>query len=571
MNLNRPVDPSGNSKQSLSYLNNERTLKSWLLTTDHKRIAIMYMIAITIFFGVGASAAGMIRFELLSPYGIAISNETYNKMFTAHGIVMIFMFLVPSIPAVFGNFFVPLMIGAKDLAFPRLNLASFYIFIAGSLCVLWAILFGGIDTGWTFYTPFSSLYSSTQVTSAVVGIFIIGFSTIFTGVNFIATIHMMRAPGLTWFKLPLFVWSMYATAIIMVLSTPVISITLALVAVERIFHVGIFSPELGGDPVLFQHFFWFYSHPVVYIMIIPAQGVISELVPVFSRKRIFGYYVVAGSTIAIAVFSFLVWGHHMFISSMSVESAYVFSLFSFMVAIPSAIKVFNWIATMRLGRIYLDTPMLYAMGFIGLFTMGGLTGLFQATLATDVHLSNTYWIVAHFHYIMVGGSVMGYMGAMHYWWPKMFGRRYPEYWGKASALTTYLGFNLTFFPQFILGWLGMPRRYHLYAYAPNLQMWNVLSTAGATILGVGYVLPFVYLIWSLKYGEKASDNPWGAPGLEWQTATPPPKHNFERTPVVIDAPYVFSDLDRDEYKGAEDSILGEPEDNEENKEEAYLG
>jgi cytochrome c oxidase subunit 1 len=454
-----------------------------------------------------------------------------------HGIAMIFFFLVPSIPAVLGNFLIPLMIGAKDLAFPRLNLLSWYLNILGGCFVLYSFSTGGLDTGWTFYTPLSSVYSNTAVTPAIIGIFINGFSSILTGLNFIVTIHSMRAPGLTWFRLPLFVWAHYGTSIIFILATPVVAITLSLVALERVFHLGFFNPAFGGDPILFQHLFWFYSHPVVYIMVLPAMGVVSELIATFARKPIFGYGFVAGSSLAIAVVGFLVWGHHMFVSGQATYSALSFSLLSSLVAIPSAIKVFNWTATLYQGSISYQTPMLYALGFIGLFVIGGMTGLFLAALGVDVHVHDTYFVVAHFHYIMVGGAVMGYLGGLHYWWPKISGRMYPENLARISAIILFVGFNLTFFPQFILGYLGMPRRYH--SYPPEFQVLNVLSTAGASILGVGYLLPMMYLIWSARYGKAAGRNPWPSTGLEWQTDSPPPTENFETTPVVTWDPYDF--------------------------------
>ena len=520
------------------YLNQEFGIKSWLLTKDHKRIGILYLLSITLFFFVGGFFAVMIRLNLLTPDGALVSADTYNKLFTMHGIMMVFFFLVPSIPATLGNFVLPLALGAKDVAFPKINLLSWYIFILGGAFTLWAVISGGVDTGWTFYTPFSTSYANTHVITAALGIFIAGFSSILTGLNFIVTIHRMRAPGLTWFRLPLFVWATYATALIQVLGTPVIAITLVLVALERAFHIGIFDPAWGGDPVLFQHMFWFYSHPAVYIMILPGMGVISELIATFSRKPIFGYRFVAFSSLAIAVFGFIVWAHHLFIAGISVYSAMVFSILSFAVAIPSAIKTFNWTATMYKGSISYRTPMLYAFGFLGLFTIGGLTGLFLAALGLDIHLHDTYFVIAHFHYIMVGGMVMAYLGGIHYWWPKISGRMYPEAWGKLSAMIIFLGFNLTFFPQFILGYLGMPRRYH--SYPPEWQVLHVLSTAGASILAVGYVLPMIYFVWSLKYGEVAGPNPWGATGLEWQTTSPPPHHNFEGTPVVTEEAYDYS-------------------------------
>jgi cytochrome c oxidase subunit 1 len=521
-----------------NYLNAEYGWKSWLFTTDHKRIAVLYIISITVMFVLGGIFAGLIRLELLTPQGDLVNSDTYNKFFTMHGIIMVFFFLIPSIPATLGNFLVPMMIGAKDLAFPRINLLSWYIYIAGALFALTAIVLGGVDTGWTFYTPFSSTFSNTFVITAAVGVFIAGFSSILTGLNFIVTIHKMRAPGMTWGRLPLFVWAHYATSLIQVLGTPVVAITLALVGLERAFHIGIFDPAIGGDPILFQHMFWFYSHPAVYIMILPGMGVISELVSCFSRKAVFGYSFVAASSIGIAVIGFLVWGHHMFVTGMSMYASLYFSLLSFLVAVPSAIKVFNWTATMFRGSISYDTPMLYAFGFIGLFTIGGLTGLFLATLAVDVHVTDTYFVVAHFHYVMVGGMVLAYMGGLHFWWPKITGRMYPEGWAKFSALLVFVGFNLTFFPQFIAGYLGQPRRYH--AYAPEFQVYNVLSTAGATVLGVGYIIPFIYFMWSLKYGPLAGNNPWKAKGLEWQTTSPPPTYNFETPPIVTEEAYAYA-------------------------------
>src|SRR6186997_2913956 len=422
-------------------------------------------------------------------------------MFTLHGVVMIFFFLIPSIPAVLGNFMLPIMVGAKDLAFPRINLLSWYIYVVGGIFTLVAALSGGVDTGWTFYTPYSTAAANGHVITAALGVFITGFSSILTGLNFIVTIHRMRAPGMTWFRLPLFVWSHYATSLIMVLGTPVLAITILLVAVERVFRFGFFDPTLGGDPVLFQHLFWFYSHPAVYIMVLPAMGVISELVAAFCRKPVFGYSFVAFASVGIAVLGFLVWGHHMFVAGQSVYAALVFSILSFLVAIPSAVKVFNWTATMYKGSVSWQTPMLYAIGFIGLFTIGGFTGLFLAAIGLDVHVTDTYFIIAHFHYIMVGGTIMGYLGGIHYWWPKISGRLYPEGLSKLSAGIIFIGFNLTFFPQFLLGYLGMPRRYH--AYPEEFQVLNVMSSAGATILGLGYLLPMIYFAYSLVAGEKS--------------------------------------------------------------------
>ncbi|MGQ9901781.1 MAG: cytochrome c oxidase subunit I [Fimbriimonadales bacterium] len=523
-----------------NYLNWKTTIASWLLTYDHKRIAILYLVSISVFFLMGGLAAALIRMELATPQGDLLTSDVYNKMFTTHGVIMIFLFLIPSIPAVFGNFLLPLMIGTRDVAFPRLNLLSWYFFMAGATLVLIALFRGGIDTGWTFYTPYSSSFAKGEVSLAIVGVFLAGFASIFTGINFLVTIHKMRAPGMTWFRLPLFVWAMYATSLIQVLGTPVVAITLLLVAVERSFRIGIFDPQLGGDPILYQHLFWFYSHPAVYIMILPAMGVISEVISAFSKRRVFGYHFVAFSSLAIAIIGFLVWGHHMFSTGQSMYAGIVFSFLTWIVAIPSAIKTFNWMATIWKGRVHWDTPMLYALGFMGLFVIGGLTGLHLAAMATNVHLTDTYFIVAHFHYVMVGGAIMGYLAALHFWWPKMTGRMYPEGWGKLAAMLVFVGFNLTFFPQFILGYMGMPRRYH--SYPEEWAVLNVLSTAGSSVLGMGYLLPVIYLTWSLKFGKVVAErNPWGARGLEWELVDPvPDPHNFERIPIVTRPAYDYA-------------------------------
>ncbi|MCX7963573.1 MAG: cbb3-type cytochrome c oxidase subunit I [Candidatus Sumerlaea chitinivorans] len=529
---------SSGSENHTNYLSAGYTLKSWLLTVDHKRIAVLYLLGITFFFVIGGIFALLIRLELMTPKGDLVSSDTYNRLFTQHGLIMIFLFLIPAIPGVFGNFLIPLMVGARDLAFPKINLASWYMFMIGGGFMLAAIFTGGVDTGWTFYTPYSTTFANSSVILAGLGAFIVGFSSVFTGLNFAVTIHKMRCPGLTWFRLPLFVWAHYATSLIMLLGTPVVAITVLLVAIERIWGVGIFDPRIGGDPILFQHLFWFYSHPAVYIMILPAMGVMSELFSTFSRKPVFGYSFIAASSLAIAIVGFFVWGHHMLVSGQSEFAGLIFSALSFLVAIPSAVKVFNWTATLYKGSISFQAPMIYAFGFIGLFAIGGLTGLFLACLGMDYHVHDTYFVVAHFHYVMVGATIMGFLGALHYWWPKMFGKMYSEGWAQFAAVVIFLGFNFTFFPQFLLGYLGMPRHYH--EYVPEFQILHILSSAGAMLLGVGYLIPGVYLTYSFFYGKKAPANPWGATGLEWQTSSPPPTHNFEKTPVVTGEPYDYS-------------------------------
>ncbi|TPE51049.1 cytochrome c oxidase subunit I [Amaricoccus solimangrovi] len=529
--------PAETEEERVSYFRSGTSLRSWLLTTDHKRIAILYLLSITFFFFVGGLAAALVRADLMTPAPDLMTNEGYNRAFSLHGIIMVWFFLIPSIPNTFGNFLIPLMIGARDVAFPRLNLLSWYIYMAGGLFALATLVLGGVDTGWTFYTPLSSMYANGSVVLVATAVFVTGFSSILTGLNFIVTIHKLRCPGMTWGRLPLFIWSHYATSIILVLATPVLAITLALIAAERLFGLGVFNPALGGDPLLFQHLFWFYSHPAVYIMVLPALGVISELVAASARKPVFGYEFVAGSSIAIAVIGFLVWGHHMFVSGQSVYASAIFSFLSLVVAVPSGIKVYNWTATLWKGHIALDPPFLFAMGFIGLFVVGGLTGLVLTMLAVDVHVHDTYFVVAHFHYIMVGGTVSAFFGALHFWWPKITGRLYPLAWGRVAALLIFIGFNLTFFPQFLLGYMGMPRRYHV--YPPEFQVLNVLSSSGAGVLGAAYLLPFVYLLWSLRNGAPAGPNPWGATGLEWTVASPPPEHNFAEIPEVTRPPYDY--------------------------------
>jgi cytochrome c oxidase subunit 1 len=528
-----------------SYLTHGKGILSWLFTLDHKRIGVMYLVAITSSFFLGGVFALLVRTELLTPGQTIMTADTYNKMFTLHGAVMIFLFIIPGIPAALGNFVLPLMLGAKDVALPRLNLTSFWFWMIGAVFALASIIVGAVDTGWTFYTPYSTT-TGTAVISMTMGVFILGFSSIFTGLNFIVTIHTMRPEGMTWFKMPLLLWGLYSTAIIQVLATPILGITLLLLIAERALGVGIFDPTLGGDPVLFQHFFWFYSHPAVYIMILPAMGIISELVSVFSGKHIFGYRFIAWSSVAIALLSFLVWGHHMFTSGQSGITNMIFSALTFSVAIPSAVKVFNWLATMYKGSIRLATPMLYVLSFLFLFAIGGLTGLFLGALSVDIHLHDTYFVVAHFHYVMFGGTVIAFLGGLHYWWPKMFGRMYSERWGQVSALLVFVGFNLTFFTQFVMGSHGMPRRY--YNYLEEFTTLHQASTVGSYILALGFFIMAGYLVHSLFRGEPAPNNPWGSATLEWETTSPPPYYNFDREFRAGD-PYDLNSLRYDPATG----------------------
>ena len=526
-----------NTYPERNFLNEPKGWKSWLFTLDHKRIGVMYLIAILFFFLVAGAIAMVMRMELMYPGADFMDAKTYNQLFTLHGAIMVFLFIIPSIPAMIGNFILPLQLGAKDVAFPRLNLLSWYIYVFGALFAIYSIISGAIDTGWTFYTPYSSSVTNTAVLSMTFGVFILGFSSIFTGLNFIVTIHRMRAPGMGWFQLPLFVWGTYATAIIQVMATPVLAITLLLLVFERTAGVGIFDPAMGGDPVLFQHFFWFYSHPAVYIMILPGMAIISELIATFSRKRIFGYKPIAYSSLAIALLSFVVWGHHMFTSGQSELASVLFSFLTFSVAIPSAIKIFNWMSTLYKGQISFDTPMLYALSFLFLFTMGGLTGLFLGILSVDIHLHDTYFVVAHFHYVMMGGTVIALLGGLHYWWPKIWGRMYNETWARIACILVFIGINATFLPQFLMGSHGMPRRY--FDYLDQYYPMHAFSSYGSLVLGLGFLIMIIYFIRSVKHGPIAGDNPWGGLTMEWQTTSPPPEHNFEGVPVLTHGPYDY--------------------------------
>ncbi|MEZ4361799.1 MAG: cbb3-type cytochrome c oxidase subunit I [Kofleriaceae bacterium] len=538
----------------------KRGISSWLYTLDHKRIGLMYLFGIFAALLLGGAFALMVRIELFEPGKTIVGQDAYNQLFTLHGAVMVFLVIVPGIPAALGNMVMPIQLGAPDVAFPKLNMASFYLWCSGALLMLLSIARGAIDTGWTFYTPYS-LGSATSVLPALMGVFLLGFSSIFTGLNFLVTVHKFRPQGMGWFQLPLNVWALYATAIVQVLATPVLGITVLLLFVENFMHIGIFDPQLGGDPVLFQHFFWFYSHPAVYIMIIPAMGVISELISTFSRKPVFGYRFIAYSSISLALLSFLVWGHHLFVSGQSRLATMVFSALTFTVGIPSAIKVFNWVATLYKGDIRLQTPMLYALSFVLLFTIGGLTGLFLGILAVDVHLHDTYFVVAHFHYVMMGSTLVAFLGGMHYWWPKIIGRMYPERLGQLCAAGVFFGFNLTFLPQFVMGARGMPRRY--WDYDPEFKIFHQLSTVGAVVLGVSIFVQGIYFLWAAKNGARANDNPWGSSTLEWQAPTPPTLYNFTTPPELRE----LYNYDHFEERGELDWVYADPKNSDDAAEE----
>jgi cytochrome c oxidase subunit I len=524
-----------------NYLNETKGIWSWMSTVDHKRIGIMYLCAVCTAFLIGGIFALLVRLSLLNPQHTLfgkhwVTAEMYNRFFTLHGVVMVFLFIIPAIPASLANFVLPMMLGAKDVAFPRLNLMSFYLWCGGAALAITSMILGAVDTGWTFYTPYSTTTDG-SVGFMTMAAFILGFSSIFTGLNFIATTHKLRAPGMGWFDMPLFIWGIYATGVIQILATPVLAITLVLLLIERVFQIGIFDSRIGGDPVLFQHFFWFYSHPAVYIMILPGMAIISEIIPTFSRKTIFGYRAIAYSSVSLALLSFIVWGHHLFVAGESDLANVVFSALTFLVAIPSGVKMFNWLSTMYKGNITFETPMLYALSFLFLFAIGGLTGIFFATLAVDIHLTDTYFVVAHFHYVMMGGTVIAFLGGLHYWWPKMTGRMYSEKWGRVGCALVFIGFNMTFGSQFIMGGQGMPRRY--FNYLDQFQPIHAFSTYGSWVLGSGLFLTAIYLLASLKTGELAPDNPWGGTTLEWQSSSPPVVHNFEEQPVLDHEPYDY--------------------------------
>jgi len=533
---------NGNYVNFYDYKGKHSGIGAWLLTVDHKRIGLLYMFSMITFFLVGMTLGFFMRLELWTTGETIMKPQTYNALFTLHGIIMIFLVIIPGIPAGFGNFFLPIQIGAEDVAFPKWNLTSWYLYTIGGLFVLVSLFLSGgpIDTGWTFYAPYS-IRTGTQVILPLLGAFILGFSSILTGLNFIVTTHRLRAPGMSFFKMPLFVWSLYSTAWIQIIGTPVIGITILLVMVERLLGVGVFDPAMGGDPILFQHLFWIYSHPAVYIMILPAMGVVSEIIPTFSRKTIFGYGAIAMSSLAIALVGTLVWGHHMFTSGMSDEARWIYSFLTFIVALPSGVKIFNWVATMHKASIKAETPFLFVMAFIFLFSIGGLTGLVLGSLATDVHLHDTYFVVAHFHYVMFGGTIFVFFAALHYWFPKMFGRMYNSKVANTALALMVIGFNMLYFTFFVLGYLGMPRRY--YDYLPEFQNLHQLATVGSWVLIAGILIMFTNLFIAMRSGKKAGANPWGGMTLEWTVPSPPPMTNFVKLPTVKYAPYEYEHYD----------------------------
>ncbi len=531
--------PAGEAYTSyLDYQGKYKGIFAWIFSTDHKRVGILYLVSMCMFFAVAVGIGGLMRIEQLTMGHTIMGPQTYNTLFTLHGVIMIFLFIIPGIPAAFGNFIMPIQIGAADVAFPRLNLTSWWLYNIGGLFIIVSLFLSGgpIDTGWTFYVPYS-IRTGTEVILPLFGAFILGFSSILTGLNFVTTIHRLRAPGMGFFKMPLFVWSLYATAWIQIVATPVVGITIIMVIVERTFGVGLFDPALGGDPLLFQHLFWIYSHPAVYVMILPAMGVVSEIIPTFARRTIFGYKAIAFSSLAIAFVGYLVWGHHMFTSGISDTSRWIFSFLTYIVAIPSGVKVFNWVATLYKGSIHLGSPLLYVLAFVFLFSIGGLTGLVLGSLATNVHVHDTYFVVAHFHYVMFGGAGFIFFASIHYWAPKMFGKIINEKWSKIALGILFIGFNTLYFPMFIMGYEGMPRRY--YDYLPEFHTLHVLSTVGSWILITGLLIMFFNIVISLRKGQKAPANPWGGITLEWLIPSPPPHENFEKIPTVVHGPYDY--------------------------------
>lgn len=512
-----------------------RGILSWLMSTDHKKIGIMYLGALLSFFSVGVILGFLVRLSLIAP-GKIMTAQTYNEVFTTHGIIQIFLFIIPGIPVAFGNFFLPILIGARDVAFPRINRLSWWLYLTGALIIILSLFIGGRppDTGWTFYAPYS-IKTPANISLAVLGVFFLGFSSILTGLNFVTTIHRLRAPGMGWFRMPLFPWTLYATGWVQMLATPVLAITLVFIMLGRVFGVGFFDPSKGGDPILYEHLFWIYSHPAVYIMVLPAMGIISEIIPTFSKRAIFGYSAVALSALGIASVGYLVWGHHMFTSGMSDTARTIFSFITFLVAVPSGVKIFNWVATLYKGSIEVDSPLIFALSFIFLFSIGGLTGLIIGSLAPNLHLHGTYFIVGHFHYVMFGGAGFSILAALHYWFPKMFGKMYNERNAKLGWLLLFIGFNILYFSMLVLGYLGMPRRY--FDYPPQYYTGHLISTIGSWILAAGLIIIFSNLIRALFKGEKAPSNPWGGKTLEWQISSPPPPGNFREIPVIKGRPY----------------------------------
>jgi cytochrome c oxidase subunit 1 len=519
----------------------KRGIASWLFTLDHKRIGLLYLYSIGFFFLVAAGLGVLMRLELLNPGKDLLDAQTYNQVFTLHGVIMIFLFIIPSIPAVFGNFALPLLLGTDDVAFPKLNLLSWWLYVIGAVFALFSLFIGdgAADTGWTFYAPYS-VRTGTNVSMTVLAAFILGFSSILTGLNFIVTIHRLRTPGMGFNDMPLFAWSIYATAWIQLLATPVIGITLLMIVAERVLGIGLFDPSIGGDPILYQHLFWIYSHPAVYIMALPAMGIVSEVIPTFAQRTIFGYKAIAYSSMAIAFVGYFVWGHHMFTSGMSGPAGFIFSILTFFVAIPTAVKVFNWVATLYKGSISIEVPLLFVLAFIFNFSIGGLTGLVLGALATDVHVHDTYFVVGHFHYVMFGGAGFAFFGALHYWFPKIWGKMYNKSMANLAFILLFVGFNLTYFPMFIVGLMGMPRRY--YDYLPEFHEMNMLSTFGSWIMITGLIVMIVNLVVSRQRGEQAPDNPWNGITLDWQTSSPPPLHNFDKMPQIPEGgPYNYPD------------------------------
>ncbi len=513
-------------------------IRSWLLTMDHKRIGIMYLFSILFWFLLAVLLGGLIRLELMFVGETFLSAEMYNSAFTLHGVIMIFLFIIPGIPAIFGNFFLPMQIGTDDVFFPKLNLLSWYLYMAGGFIAIVSLFSDGFpDTGWTFYVPFS-IATKTNVSTAVFAAFVLGMASMLTGLNFITTIHRLRHKDMGWMQIPLFTWSLYATSWVQLLATPVVSITLLLVIIERYFNVGLFDPAKGGDPILYQHLFWMYSHPAVYIMILPGMGVISEIIPVFARKSIFGYKAIVASSMAIAIAGSLVWAHHMYTSGMSDTAIFVFSLLTFVVAIPSAIKVFSWVSTLYKGSIQMAPPLFLSLCFIYLFSVGGLTGLVLGAVGPDIHVHDTHFVVSHFHFTMFGGTGFAFFAALHYWWPKMFGRMYDFKKAYIGAVLLTGGFMFHYVPMFILGLQGMPRRY--FDYLPRYETGNFYAGFGAAFMIAGIFLMVINLISSLRKERNASSDPWGGTTLEWQTPSPPPLHNFITEPEILAFPYDFT-------------------------------